>query len=611
MCGITGWVDFSRVLTDQLPVVREMTASLARRGPDAEGIWQGQHALLGHRRLAIIDLSGGAQPMTFTTAGGATVALVYTGEVYNYVQLRESLRKAGHQFNTQSDTEVVLHAYLEWGEHCVDHLNGMFAFAIFDERHGRFLLLRDRLGVKPLFYASLDSGLLFASEPKAILAHPQFQRSLDVVGLVDALSLSKATAQTPFKGIRELPAGHRLQLLAGRAPLVQRYWSLERCEHTDSEAQTVEKTRALLEKALGEQLYADVPVCTLLSGGLDSTILTAMAQKKLQAEHRRVVNSFSVDFVGQAEQFRADTFRPDRDQPFALAAAEAIGSHHQTILIDNQELVDEAARQSVFRANDSAQTFGDVDTSLHLLFKAIGEHSTVAISGEAADEVFGGYAWFRDPQALEAQRFPWLSRMQLLQSEMINPDFNKLCDFTEYQRASYGQAVDSVEHLSGDSLEERKMREVCHMHLHRWLPILLDRKDRLSMYASLEVRVPFTDHELVHYVYNVPWSIKGKDGVEKWLLKQACADLVPAAILQRKKSPYPTSANLAYEQFLRGQTRALLQQADNPVFQIIDRTHLRRELDQPMSHFNSQLKRNNLETALSLAAWLKDYKLAL
>ncbi|MBF8776224.1 asparagine synthase (glutamine-hydrolyzing) [Pseudomonas fulva] len=611
MCGITGWVDFTRDLKDQRPLVEKMTTSLRRRGPDAEGIWQGQHALLGHRRLAIIDLSGGVQPMTFITVGGATVAMVYTGEVYNYVPLRERLRKAGHHFTTRSDTEVVLHAYLEWGERCVDHLTGMFALAIFDERQGRFLLLRDRLGVKPLFYAALDAGLLFASEPKAILAHPQFQRALDVVGLVDALSLCKATAQTAFKGIRELPPGHCLQWQAGRAPRVHRYWAVARHEHTDTEAQTVEKTRALLEQTLSEQLYADVPVCSLLSGGLDSTILTAMAQKKLQAEHGSVVNSFSVDFVGQAEQFRADSFRPDRDQPFALAAAEAIGSHHQTILIDNQELVSEAARQSVFRANDSAQTFGDVDTSLHLLFKAIGEHSTVAISGEAADEVFGGYAWFRDSQALGAQRFPWLSRMQLLQPEMINPDFNKLCDFAEYQHSSYGQAVDSVEHLPGDSVEERRMREVCHMHLHRWLPILLDRKDRLSMYASLEVRVPFTDHELVQYVYNVPWSIKGKDGEEKWLLKQACADLVPDAVLRRKKSPYPTSANMAYEHFLRAQTKALLQQASNPVFEIIDRTHLGRELEQPVGYFNSQLKRNNLETALSLAAWLQDYQLAL
>ncbi|QJI40772.1 asparagine synthase (glutamine-hydrolyzing) [Pseudomonas sp. ADAK2] len=611
MCGIAGWVDFSRVLTGQASIVREMTASLARRGPDAEGVWQGQHALLGHRRLSIIDLSGGAQPMSYTTGSGAEVVLVYTGEVYNYVELRERLRSAGHRFITRSDTEVVLHAYLEWGEQCVEHLNGMFAFAVFDGRSARLLLMRDRLGVKPLFYAPLDSGLLFASEPKAILAHPQFKRALDVVGLVDALSLSKATTQTPFQGIRELTPGHCLQLTAGRGPVLQRYWSLERREHTDSLAQTVERTRALLEKALGEQLYADVPVCTLLSGGLDSTILTAMAQKKLQAEQGGVVNSFSVDFVGQAEQFRSDSFRPDRDQPFALAAAEAIGSHHQTILIENQELVAEAARQSVFRSNDSAQTFGDVDTSLYLLFKAIREHSTVAISGEAADEVFGGYAWFRDPHALQAQRFPWLSRMQLLHSEMINPDFNKLCDFTEYQRASYGQAVDSVEHLRGDSVDERKMREVCHMHVHRWMPILLDRKDRLSMYAGLEVRVPYTDHELVEYVYNVPWDIKSKDGVEKWLLKQACADLVPAAVLQRKKSPYPTSANLAYEQFLRGQTQALLQEPGNAVFQIIDRTHLRRELEHPAGYFNSQLKRNNLETALSLGAWLKDYNLAL
>lgn len=611
MCGIAGWVDFSRVLSEQGATVRAMTDSLSRRGPDAEGLWVHRHGLLGHRRLSIIDLSGGAQPMTFVTPGGEEITLVYTGEVYNYAELRERLRQAGHSFATRSDTEVVLHAYLEWGERCSDYLTGMFAFAVFDGRTARLLLVRDRLGVKPLFYAPLDSGLLFASEPKAILAHPEFKTGLNVIGLVDALSLSHGTTQTAFQGIRELAPGHRLALHAGRPAKIERYWRLQRREHTDDLQQTVERTRHLLQKALGEQLYADVPVCTLLSGGLDSTILTAMAQRKLQAEQGGVVNSFSVDFVGQAEHFQSDTFRPDRDQPFALAAAEFIGSRHQTILIDNQQLVADQAREAVYRANDSAQTFGDVDTSLHLLFKAIGEHSTVAISGEAADEVFGGYAWFRDQHALDAPRFPWLSRMQLLQREMINPQFNQLCDFSEYQRASYGQAVDSVEHLRGDSLDERKMREVCHMHLHRWLPILLDRKDRLSMYAGLEVRVPYTDHELVEYVYNVPWSIKSKDGVEKWLLKEACADYVPPAVLNRKKSPYPTSANVAYEQFLRARTRALLERPANPVFQIIDHDNLRLELDRHNGYFNSQLRRNNLETALALSTWLQEYRLSL
>ncbi|HAB02561.1 MAG TPA: asparagine synthetase B, partial [Pseudomonas sp.] len=374
---------------------------------------------------------------------------------------------------------------------------------------------------------------------------------------------------------------------------------------------TVAQTRELLAKALGEQLHADVPVCSLLSGGLDSTILTAMAQQRLQAQQGGRVNSFSVDFVGQAEQFQSDAFRPERDQPYALAAAEHIGSRHQTILIDNAELIDEAARRAVYRANDSAATFGDVDTSLYLLFKAIRAHSTVAISGEAADEVFGGYAWFRDPQAIAAQQFPWLSRMQLLQPELISPDFNRLCDFASYQQSCYQQAVSQVEHLPGDSPHERRMRELCHLHLAHWLPILLERKDRLSMAASLEVRVPFTDHDLVEYVYNVPWAIKGKDGEEKWLLKQACTDLLPQAVLQRRKSPYPTSANQAYELFLRERAGLLLSDTSNRVFQIIDHGRLAAELRQPSGYFNSQLRRNNLETALALDAWLRDYRLSL
>ena len=610
MCGITGWVDYTRDLTLADQAIGAMTDSLALRGPDASGSWQHRNALLGHRRLAIIDLSGGVQPMTYRCASGEEIALVYTGEVYNHHELRERLRKAGHEFHTRSDTEVVLRAYLEWGEHCCEHLTGMFAFAVFDGRDGHFLLVRDRLGVKPLYYARHQQGLLFGSEIKAILAHPEFTRALDVVGLVDALSLSRGTVRSALRGVDELPPGHRLSWRPNGQPKLSRYWQLQRREHQDDLATTVQRTRELLSKALGEQLYADVPVCSLLSGGLDSTALTAMAQQRLGAAQGGRVNSFSVDFVGQAEQFQSDAFRPERDQPYALAAAEYIGSQHQTILIDNRELVADAARGAVYRANDSAATFGDVDTSLYLLFKAIRGHSTVAISGEAADEVFGGYAWFRDPEALAAPRFPWLSRMQLLQPALINPDFNRLCDFARYQDSCYHQALDSVEHLPGDSPQERRMREIGHMHLQRWLPILLDRKDRLSMAASLEVRVPFTDHELVEYVYNVPWAIKGKEGEEKWLLKQACADLLPAAVLQRRKSPYPTSANLAYERFLRARAQQLLGEASSPAFQVIDRARLTAELRKPEGYFNSQLRRNNLETALALDAWLREYRLA-
>ncbi len=609
MCGLTGWVDYTRRLEGENPAIRAMTNTLAFRGPDAEGIWKHPHALLGHRRLAVIDLSGGVQPMIYRFADGQEVALVYTGEVYNHDQLRNQLRERGHEFQTRSDTEVVLHAYLEWGERCCDHFLGMFAFALFDGRDGHLLLVRDRLGIKPLFYAQHRNGLLFASEIKAILAHPEFTTALEVTGLVDVLTLSKGTDQTPFKHLKELLPGHLLSWRPNGKMKIHSYWEVRRQEHQDDLQTTVHKTRELVTRALGSQLQADVPVCSLLSGGLDSTALTAIAQRLEKARTGGDINSFSVDFTGQSEHFKSDDLRPDQDQPFALLAAKSIGSRHQTVLIDNAELVSDLARREVFRAKDVPFTFGDMDTSLNLLFREIRKHSTVAISGEGADEVFGGYGWFRDPKVVATANFPWASRVQL-PADFINPDFNRQCDLAKYQQASYNDALRQVEHLAQDSPQERRMRELCHMHLKRWMVILLDRKDRLSMCNSLEVRVPFTDHELVEYIYNVPWSIKSKDGEEKWLLKQACADYVPQAVLKRRKSPYPTSADLGYERFLRHSAGQLLQDTGNPVFGIVSHAHVAQELSQPEGHFNTQMSRHSLETALALDAWLRSHGLA-
>ncbi|MBC2658265.1 asparagine synthase (glutamine-hydrolyzing) [Pseudomonas sp. MSSRFD41] len=609
MCGLTGWVDYTRRLEGENPAIRAMTHTLAFRGPDADGTWKHRHALLGHRRLAVIDLDGGVQPMIYRFADGQEVALVYTGEVYNHDALRNQLRQQGHEFQTRSDTEVVLHAYLQWGERCCEHLTGMFAFALFDGRDGHLLLVRDRLGIKPLFYARHRDGLLFASEIKAILAHPEFTTTLDTTGLADVLTLSKGTDQTPFRNLMELLPGHLLSWRPNGPIKIRSYWEVRRQEHQDDVQTTVHKTRELVTQALGTQLHADVPVCSLLSGGLDSTTLTAIAQRLEKARTGGDINSFSVDFTGQAEHFKSDDLRPDQDQPFALLAAKSIGSRHQTVLIDNAELVSDLARREVFRAKDVPLTFGDMDTSLNLLFREIRKHSTVAISGEGADEVFGGYGWFRDPKVVATANFPWASRVHL-PAGFINPDFNRRCDLAKYQQASYDDALRQVEHLAQDSPQERRMREICHMHLKRWMVILLDRKDRLSMCNSLEVRVPFTDHQLVEYVYNVPWSIKSKDGEEKWLLKQACADYVPEAVLKRRKSPYPTSADLGYERFLRRSTEQLLQDIGNPVFGIVSHAHVTEELRQPEGYFNTQMSRHGLETALALDAWLRSHGLA-
>ncbi|MFC9125307.1 asparagine synthase (glutamine-hydrolyzing) [Streptomyces sp. NPDC057099] len=614
MCGIAGWADVGLDLTREVDGVERMVRTMACRGPDAAGIHVGTHAVLGHRRLAIIDLEGGRQPMAAPEpdrpAGDRpAVVLSYSGEVYNFRELREELRGFGHTFRTRSDTEVVLRAYLQWGQDFVRRLNGMFAFALWDEREERLLLVRDRLGIKPLYVARLGDGVLFGSEPKAILAHPRFRARLDSQGLADLLGLMKSPGVTPYRDIEEVPPG--CVAVHDRDGLrTERYWSLGRQPHEDDLGTAADTVRDLLEDTVSRQMVTDVPLCTLLSGGLDSTVLTALAARVQARAGEPPVRSFAVDFTGSEADFKASAFRPERDSPYALEAARHIGTDHRLIELSADELTRDAHRDAVLRAHDLPYTFGDVDTSLHLLFRGIREHSTVALSGESADEVFGGYAWFHDPAVIEAAAFPWLSRMQLITPELLSPAFRAATRFEQYRADRYQEALGEVEHLPGDSPSERRTREISHLHLTRWLPALLDRKDRLSMAAGLEVRVPFCDHRLVEYVHNTPWDLKTPDGDPKGLLKRATRDIVPRSVLERRKSPYPTTADQLYEKDLRARTQALLADRSSPAFDIVDAGQLGRMLDLPLGHFDTQLHRNGLETALYLDRWMREYDIA-
>ncbi|MEU9115582.1 asparagine synthase (glutamine-hydrolyzing) [Streptomyces sp. NPDC048483] len=577
MCGITGWISYDNDLTTRRTALEAMTATMACRGPDAAGLWLGTHAAFGHRRLAVIDIDGGKQPMTVEHDGRTVLVTTYSGEVYNYRELRAELTQLGHTFRTHSDTEVVLHAYLQWGEACAERLNGMYAFALWDPSTEQLFLIRDRMGIKPLYYHPTPDGVLFGSEPKAILAHPSVRPTVDAEGLAELITFTKTPGHAVYQGMYEVRPGHVVRVGRGGVT-VKRYWALEAREHTDGLDATVAHIRDLLDDIVARQLIADVPLCTLLSGGLDSSAITALSAKALAAAGSGPVRSFAVDFTGYTENFRPDDLRGTPDGPYAHALAEHVGSDHRDIVLDTADLMDPGHRSAVLAARDLPNGFGDGDTSLYLLFKAVRERSTVALSGESADEVFGGYRWFHDPESVHADTFPWIAaglsgrfaggnatREALLDQALLG----KL-DLRGYQDGRYREALAEVPYLDSDTGLQRRMREISYLHLTRFVQILLDRKDRASMAVGLEVRVPFCDHRLVDYVFNTPWSMKTFDGREKSLLRAATRDVLPDQVADRVKSPYPSTQDPRYNEALRAGLKDLAADRDAPVRPLLD-----------------------------------------
>ncbi|MEK2490022.1 asparagine synthase (glutamine-hydrolyzing) [Kitasatospora purpeofusca] len=608
MCGITGWVSFHQDVRHSAPVIEAMTATMTLRGPDAGGVWLGRHAALGHRRLAVIDIDGGAQPMP-DRRDEPGVVLTYSGEVYNHHQLRAELRAKGHRFETRSDTEVVLRAYQEWGDALVERLEGMYAFAVWDEREQRLLLVRDRLGVKPLFWAEIDGGVAFGSEPKALFAHPEITPTVDADGLREAYSLLFNTGPTVWAGVREVHPG-ALLVLDRSGVRETRYWELTARPHTDDLEATKERIGELVNLAARAQLEADVPLCSLLSGGLDSTIVTALVadELRLQEGPDAKLRSYAVDYSDQAEQFTGDVLRTGHDTPFAAEAGAFIGSDHSTVVLDPRTLLDLEHRRAVVVSRDSPIGVGDMDTSLYLLFGEIRKHSTVALSGEAADEVFGGYPWFHNPKALAAQTFPWLLVTGDEAAMPINPDLAAHLRIGEFRDDTYRSALAAVPHTDGESPEEHRQREMQHLSMTRWLRQLLHRKDRLSMAQGLEVRVPYCDHRLVEYAFNAPWAMKSYDGREKSLLRAAGQGIAPDSVLWRPKNHYPATHHADYNSGLQRLAREAL---DAPhVRDIADETVIKASLDTPADQLEWG-HRLRLERVVDLALWLDHHRPAL
>ncbi len=570
MCGIAGVISFREDMREEMKNCQEMQRALLRRGPDQRGIVLTQEAALVHTRLAVIDISGGRQPMT-CAEDGRQYTIVYNGELYNAPELRRELGE--DIFTTRSDTEVVLRSYMRWGEKCVERFNGIFAFAVWDESERRVFLARDRIGVKPLFYALRGDKLIFASEIPALLAHSDITPELDLTGAAELLLI--APGRTPgcgvLRGISEVRAGE-CGFFTQDGLSLHEYWRLRAYELHESFGETAENVRELLLDSIRRQLISDVPVCTFLSGGLDSSLISSVAAAELKKSGKRLP-TFSVDYLNNAQYFRKSHFQPNSDPEYIQKMVEYLDSDHHWTVVEVPELV--AALDEAVEAR-GLPGMADVDASMLLLCREIKKHGTVALSGECSDEIFGGYPWYRDEDIRMTDGFPW-AQSTSYRSTFLHERYAGDIDAEGYVYSAYRRTADSADRLSTDTPLEERMREMTQLNFDWFMQNLLDRKDRMSMYSGLEVRVPFCDYRIAEYLYNVPWEYKDHDGQEKGLLREAMKDWLPEEVLRRKKSPYPKTHDPAYLSAVTEKLRDILSR-DTPLTDLVSRPALERLL---------------------------------
>lgn len=536
MCSICGEINF---LSPPKAPIEEMNRVLKHRGPDASGDFYDSYAVFGHNRLAVVDPEGGAQPMS-VIYGNKKYTIVYNGEIYNTKEIRKEIEKQGIKFMTNSDTEVVLFAYIIYGEDAPKMLNGIFAFVVYDGE--KAFLARDRFGVKPLYYAQIGTSLYFASEIKSLLKLDNISRDMTKESLWEILYLSPnfVEGKSPFRDILEIkPAECARYDKYGLKKW--KYWQIEARPYFKDRDYAIEKTEFLVTDAIKRQLTSDVPLSTLLSGGLDSSVVSAVASREYKKEGK-VLSTYSFEYEGNKESFKNSLFQPERDDEYAIYLADYLGTDHTVITCPTGELTGRLYDATIYRDMVGQ---ADIDSSLLYFCEVIKKNHTVSLSGECSDEIFGGYPWFYRPEMLFSDFFPWIHaprlRASLFKDNISNSDAGY-----DYIREIYKKSLEECPCLKSDSEEMRVSRIASSLSVNYFMSSLLQRKDRMSMASGLEVRVPFADHRIYEFVYNVPWEIKFENKVEKALLRNAMRDYLPEKVLWRKKSPYPKTHNPKY-----------------------------------------------------------------
>ncbi|MBR2744659.1 MAG: asparagine synthase (glutamine-hydrolyzing) [Clostridia bacterium] len=569
MCGFVGFVNMKKNISSKNNIY-SMNEALKKRGPDEDGYYYEEHVCLGHKRLIVVDPDGGKQPMT-TVVSNSVYTIVYNGQIYNTKELRDELIENGFDFKSYSDTEVILKGYIYWKTDLPKKLNGIFAFAIWNSEANELFLARDNFGVKPLFYTIYDNTLIFGSELKAILRYPGIEPKLDEQSIAELFGIGPA--RTPgsgiFKNIYEIkPANYAIFNDSGLHQ--NQYWKLESKPHNDSLKETTEKIRFLLESSINRQLYSDVPLCVFLSGGLDSSIIAHYASKYFQKNNLGKLNTFSVDYIDNDINFQKTDFQPNSDKHYIELMSKTLNTNHHTIMLDTPDLV--ASLEDAMIARDFPG-MADVDSSLLMFCKNVKKFATVSLTGECADEIFGGYPWFFREDSLSSGTFPWSIAITERQ-KLLNPRISDKIHLKDYIDYRYNETLKEVEILDEDSMETAQKRKISYLTLNWFMQTLLDRSDRMAMYNGFEIRVPFCDYKLAEYVWNIPWEMKALHGREKGLLRHAMKGILPDEIIERKKSPYPKTWNPTYLNAVKEKLTSIMNNQSSPIKTLLNKDYI-------------------------------------
>ena len=570
MCGFAGVVNLKEKIIDKKQVIINMNQTLSKRGPDECGYYLEDNVLFGHRRLVVIDPDGGKQPMTFKYMGN-TYTILYNGQIYNTEELRNELKGFGFTFEGHSDTEVLLKSYIHFKEDVVKKLNGIFAFAVWDTNNKKLFIARDHFGVKPLYYCFINHNFVFASEIKAILNFPGIEASLDEQGVCELFGIGPAhtAGTTAFKNIYELKPASML-IFKDDEIHISKYWKLKSKIHTDNLDKTCDTVKELLEDSIKRQLVSDVPLCTFLSGGLDSSIITLYAANYCKEHNLPPLNTYSVDYVDNDKNFVKTDFQPNSDNYYIDLMRNKLNTNHHTIVLDTPELASYLKDAMIAR---DFPGMADVDSSLLLFCKHVKNDATVTLTGECADEIFGGYPWFFREDALNSKTFPWSIALSERQ-KLLNPEIAKKVDLKEYVDYRYNESLKDVEILDTDSTETAEKRKISHLTLNWFMQTLLDRSDKMGMYNGFEIRVPFCDYRLAEYVWNIPWEMKALKGREKGLLRYIMKDILPSEIVDRKKSPYPKTWNPTYLNTVKKMLSDIMENKEAPINHLLNREYI-------------------------------------